>query len=224
MIDFEFPEPPRLAVGSHVAGTGFACAMNVLSWENGDAHITDLPACTAPPLAALVQRVNDRYCAHLNIEAGPWGGYTATVLCPDCSVAVLDLAHRTVGTNVQGTDHLRPWMTDVLDHMRAQSARRGRVSFLAGAILQDALLEVATMDLATPLPRSGSNVNGELQAAAFRLGVLFSDSLTDREAMLTGAHRAIDSWEEHTGVVAGTPNRELVLTALAESRKIRSLA
>ena len=29
-------EPLRLATGSHAAGSGQGCAMNVISWENGD--------------------------------------------------------------------------------------------------------------------------------------------------------------------------------------------
>lgn len=37
-------EPLRLAVGSHSAGSGKGCAMNVISWENGDSTITDLQA------------------------------------------------------------------------------------------------------------------------------------------------------------------------------------
>ena len=81
-------EPLRLAVGSHTAGSGKGCAMNVVSWENGDSTITDLPPCADPFLAKVVQRVNDTYCTH----------QTNGLLCPDCSVEVLALAHRTVGT------------------------------------------------------------------------------------------------------------------------------
>ncbi len=80
--------PLRLAVGSHQAGTGKGCAMNVISWENGDATITDMPACTDPFLARIVQRVNDSICTHRDGD----------LLCADCSMIVLALAHRTVGT------------------------------------------------------------------------------------------------------------------------------
>ena len=34
--------------------------MQVISYTNGDAEITDYPTCTARPLARLVQRLNDR--------------------------------------------------------------------------------------------------------------------------------------------------------------------
>lgn len=86
--------PLRLATGSHEAGSGKGCAMNVVSWENGDTNITDLPACSDLMLAKLVQRVNDNYCEHRDGD----------LLCPSCSIAVLGLAHRTVGTSAHGLD------------------------------------------------------------------------------------------------------------------------
>ncbi len=51
--------PLRLAAGSHQPGSGKGCAMNVISYINGDEQITDFPACSARPLAALVQLCND---------------------------------------------------------------------------------------------------------------------------------------------------------------------
>src|ERR1700730_17138480 len=50
--------PLRLAKGSHQPGSGKGCAMNVISYINGDAQITDFPVCSARPLAALVQSCN----------------------------------------------------------------------------------------------------------------------------------------------------------------------
>ena len=81
-------EPLRLAVGSHEAGSGKGCAMNVISWESGDSTISDMPACADPLLARIVQSVNDTHCTHT--QDG--------LLCPPCSIEVLALAHRTVGT------------------------------------------------------------------------------------------------------------------------------
>ena len=80
--------PLRLAVGNHRAGSGKGCAMNVISWENGDSRISDMPDCTHPLLARVVQRLNDSICEHRDGD----------LLCADCSVIVLGLAHRTVGT------------------------------------------------------------------------------------------------------------------------------
>ena len=56
--DLDITRPLRLAVGSHSAGSGKGCAMNLISWENGDKTITDLPDCADPMLAKIVQRVN----------------------------------------------------------------------------------------------------------------------------------------------------------------------
>lgn len=86
---------PRLSAG---AGDGVTkmCAMQVVSWQNGDTKITDFPACSARPLARLVQQVNDRL-------AGPDG-----FLSPEDSVLVLDLGWRTVGT-AQHTPRVVVW-------------------------------------------------------------------------------------------------------------------
>jgi hypothetical protein len=86
-------EPLRLAVGSHKKGSGKGCAMNVVSWESGDSTITDLPACADTFLAKVVQRVNDKICVHRD---------GSDLLCPECSLTVLDLGHRTVGTSAHG--------------------------------------------------------------------------------------------------------------------------
>lgn len=87
-------EPLRLAVGSHQAGSGKGCAMNVISWESGDATITDFPGCADPFLARVVQRVNDTICTHRDGD----------LLCSPCSLDVLALGHRTVGTTLDLSD------------------------------------------------------------------------------------------------------------------------
>ncbi|WRQ08553.1 hypothetical protein JDBV01_00360 [Mycobacterium phage mcgavigan] len=95
--------PLRLALGSHQPGSGKGCAMNVISYINGDTKITDYPECSARPLAALVQMCND----HL---AGPDG-----FLSPENSVLVLDLGWKTVGTaGVSDAVHAL-WIADMLD-------------------------------------------------------------------------------------------------------------
>ena len=103
--------PLRLATGSHSAGSGKGCAMNVISWENGDTTITDLPACADVVLAKIVQRVNDTICTHR----------TGDLLCPACSILVLDLAHRTVGTGTHPLtplDRYRVWVWVAADQAR----------------------------------------------------------------------------------------------------------
>ncbi|AIK69162.1 hypothetical protein PBI_HADES_55 [Mycobacterium phage Hades] len=95
--------PLRLAEGSHQPGSGKGCAMNVISYINGDTKITDYPECSARPLAALVQMCNDQL-------AGPDG-----FLSPENSVLVLDLGWKTVGTaGVSDAVHAL-WIADMLD-------------------------------------------------------------------------------------------------------------
>jgi hypothetical protein len=103
--------PLRLAVGSHEAGSGKGCAMNVVSWESGDTTITDMPACADPMLARIVQNVNDRICTHRDGD----------LLCPACSVKVLDLAHRIVGSGAYPLTDLerhRVWVRVAADQAR----------------------------------------------------------------------------------------------------------
>jgi len=103
--------PLRLAVGSHQAGSGQGCAMNVVSWESGDTTITDMPDCADRVLARIVQRVNDMLCTHRDGD----------LLCPACSVLVLDLAHRTVGTGTVALTKLQRrhvWVRIAADQAR----------------------------------------------------------------------------------------------------------
>jgi hypothetical protein len=51
--------PLRLAKGSHRPGSGKGCAMNVISYINGDAQVSDFPTCSARSLSLLVQSSND---------------------------------------------------------------------------------------------------------------------------------------------------------------------
>lgn len=94
--------PMRLARGSHQPGSGKGCAMNVISYINGDEHITDFPATSARPLASFVQLCND-------LLAEP-DGY----LSPENSLLVLDLGWLTVGTADVADDVMHIWVTKLL--------------------------------------------------------------------------------------------------------------
>jgi hypothetical protein len=94
--------PLRLARGSHQPGSGKGCAMNVISYVNGDEQITDFPATSARPLASFVQLCND-------LLAGP-DGY----LSPDDSLLVLDLGWLTVGTADVADTVTHIWVTKLL--------------------------------------------------------------------------------------------------------------
>ncbi|GBE65851.1 hypothetical protein MFM001_23130 [Mycobacterium sp. MFM001] len=92
----------RLVAGSHPAGTGTGCAMNAISYANGDTEITDYPACSARPLAAFVQWCND-------LLAGP-EGYLS---CRDGAVA-LELGWQTVGTADVSDAVIHAWVAELL--------------------------------------------------------------------------------------------------------------
>jgi hypothetical protein len=94
--------PLRLARGSHRPGSGKGCAMNVISYINGDAQVSDLPACSARPLSLLVQSSND-------LLAGP-NGY----LSPEHAVTALDLAWQTVGTADVPDAVIHGWVAELL--------------------------------------------------------------------------------------------------------------
>jgi hypothetical protein len=94
--------PLRLAKGSHQPGSGKGCAMNVISYINGDTHITDFPDCSARPLAAFVQVCND-------LLAGP-DGY----LSPENSLVALELGSQTVGTADVDDTVIHAWVAELL--------------------------------------------------------------------------------------------------------------
>jgi len=94
--------PLRVARGSHRPGSGKGCAMNVISYINGDEQITDFPATSARPLASFIQLCND-------LLAGA-DGY----LSPEDSLLVLDLGWLTVGTADVADAIMHIWVTKLL--------------------------------------------------------------------------------------------------------------
>jgi hypothetical protein len=76
--------------------------MNVISYINGDRQITDFPACSARPLAVLVQACND-------LLAGA-DGY----LSPENSVLALELAWQTAGTADVCDAVIHAWLAELL--------------------------------------------------------------------------------------------------------------
>jgi hypothetical protein len=94
--------PLRLASGSHQPGSGKGCAMNVISYINGDQRVTDFPTSSARPLSLLVQSSND-------LLAGP-DGY----LSPENSALALELAWQTVGTADVPDTVVHAWVAELL--------------------------------------------------------------------------------------------------------------
>lgn len=68
------------------------CAMQVVSWQHGAQTVTDHPDCADRALTRVVQHTNDTMCARRDER----------LLCPECSMAVLDLADRAVNTRLAG--------------------------------------------------------------------------------------------------------------------------
>jgi hypothetical protein len=94
--------PLRLTKGSSQPGSGSGCAMNAISYINGDAQITDFPACSAGPLAVLVQACND-------LLAGP-NRYLSTVN----SLLALELGWQTAGTAEVVDTAIHAWVAELL--------------------------------------------------------------------------------------------------------------
>ena len=120
--------PLRLAKGSHQPGSGKGCAMNVISYINGDAKITDYPECSARPLARMVQSLNDQL-------AGADG-----FLSPENSIIVLDLGWLTVGTAGTPREIVWRWLADLLVH-----PDMGIVTKVRRVDVRDALIHVAEL-------------------------------------------------------------------------------
>lgn len=109
-IDFDRLQPLRLAAGTHKKGSGFGCAMNVISYITGEAEITDFPACSDGRLSRMVQQVNDiaarirgtaRYEGRMSgslYEAIFEGSKMTYLLTPKDAIRAVDLGMMTVGT------------------------------------------------------------------------------------------------------------------------------
>ena len=106
----DITEPLTLAGGRHNGNHGLGCAMEVVSFTNGDTVITDFPDCSHPALARVVQIVNDM-CARRGTFTGP--SYVR-ILNPEDAIRVIDLGFATIGTS---DDEIPPtWLNDA--HMR----------------------------------------------------------------------------------------------------------
>jgi hypothetical protein len=115
--------PLRLAKGSHRPGSRTGCAMNVISYTQGDRHITDFPTTSARPLAAFVQLCND-------LLAGP-----DRYLSPEDSMLALELAWQTEGTADAADSVIHAWVAELLTDLTwgvAQYAESAAVAAIFG--------------------------------------------------------------------------------------------
>lgn len=110
--------PLRLAQGSHQAGAGHGCSMNLISWIMGEPEITDFPKCSAPPLARMVQFANDML-AEFNLPPFQRAEFAVKYLSPEDSMLALDLAWSTVGTAVTDPDTQAVWASRMISNAMA---------------------------------------------------------------------------------------------------------
>jgi len=228
--------PLRLAVGSHQAGSGQGCAMNVVSWESGDTTITDMPACADWVLAKIVQWVNDTICTHRDGD----------LLCPACSVLVLDLAHRTVGTGTVALTKLersRVWVRIAIDQARqvahfntdprAMAAIVAAEGWCAGTVTAEECRVVAAVAVAADAPDAAANAAAYYAAAAayaadaadtaYYAAYYAANAAANAAAPLQRlalAHRAIDVFEQHTGFKASAPEPVVVARAVEQMARV----
>ena len=214
--------PLRLAVGSHQAGSGQGCAMNVVSWESGDTTITDMPACADRVLARIAQRVNDMICTHRDGD----------LLCPSCSVLVLDLAHRTVGTGTVALTEMelrRVWVRIAADQARqvahlnpdprVMAAIKAAEGWCDGTVTAEQCRQAA---YAAYNAANAANANAAYNAAnaAYANAACVDAANADADDQLKLAHRAIDVFEQHTGFKAGRPDPVVVTRAVEQMAQV----
>jgi hypothetical protein len=96
--------------------------MNVISYINGDAKITDFPECSARPLAVLVQACND-------LLAGA-DGY----LPPENSVLALELAWQTTGTADVSDAAIHAWLAELLTNRNWGIVQYARISAIKAIV------------------------------------------------------------------------------------------
>ena len=179
-VDLErITHPLRLALGSHQPGSAKGCAMNVISYINGDEQITDFPATSARPLAAFVQLCNDQL-------AGA-DGY----LSPEDAILALDLGWLTVGTAEVDETVIRPWVSKLLTSppwgvvCYADGAAAEAISVIAElhrTLAPGEMPDIASWDAAAGVARE---ISAEMPPCAARYAVRAayqSTALADAEA------------------------------------------
>ena len=224
--------PLRLAVGSHQAGSGRGCAMNLISWESGDTTITDLPECSDPFLARVVQRVNDTLCTHRDGD----------LLCPACSQVVLRLAHMTVGTggcdpDMKVTVRVAAEEAQRVAHMnqdpRVQAAIDAALAWCdaphaaaRAAAYAAARAAYAAAD-AADAARAARAADAAAYAAAYAAdAAAYAAARAARAAAdaAVGAERVITRWTTLAGITPAEPSTERVAAAIEQMLVIDEVA
>lgn len=185
--------PLRLAVGSHAAGSGKGCEMNVISWENGDTQITDFPSCSDRLLSRIVQNVNDMICAHRDGD----------LLCAECSMKVLELAHRTMGTGdleITEDRRRRIWVAIAADQARSVlHLCQDKVKAEGRITSAEVYAQGGAKPAAAVFALAGSWAGADCAAAVFAFAA-------STGTCLERAHHCIDLFQSLTQHVAPAPD------------------
>jgi hypothetical protein len=211
--------------------------MNVVSWESGDTIITDMPDCADPALARIVQQVNDDICTHRDGD----------LLCPACSVLVLDLAHRTVGTGMvvmTDLERRRVWVRIAADQARqvlhlatgpealaaieaaegwcdgTVTAKQCQVAAYAAYAADAAAFAAA--NAADAAAFAAANAADAAYGAAAAAACAAACAAADAQPLqrLALAHRAIDVFEQRTGFKASAPEPVVVAKAVEQMLEV----
>jgi hypothetical protein len=214
----DITNPLRLAVGSHAAGSGKGCAMNVVSWENGDRTITDFPKCTDQLMTRLVQRLNDQFCTHRDGD----------LLCAPCSVTVLAVAHRVAGTGFLGLSDARRaavYTAIAKDQASAAASASDAASYASDAAASAASYAAASYAASAASYAAASAASYAASAASYAAAsaasyaasaasaASYAASDAASDAYLTQVERAIALFGELTGYIAIAPDEKTVSAA-----------
>ena len=215
--------PLRLARGSHQPGSGKGCAMNALSYINGDERVSDFPTCSARPLAILVQSCNDLFAAP--------GGY----LSPEHSVLALELAWQTVGTAGVADTVVHAWLAELLTNPVWGVVQYAKITAVK-AILDIAELHreaargdmpsVATWDAADRAARAAASAMNPTSntAGAYAIRAAYeSTALVNAATLDTVTAFAVRAHGRGSGNAAANRTVELARQAIHSWRRLAGL-
>lgn len=119
--------PLRLARGSHQPGSGKGCAMNAISYINGDEHITDFPTCSARSLAILDIAELHRQAARGDMPAiAAWDAADRAARAADRPASPTSNAAGAFAPGRIRVDHTRQRASLSVDAGRRDRIRRAR--------------------------------------------------------------------------------------------------
>lgn len=190
-LDFDRLQPLRVAQFSHQPGSGKGCAMQVVSYINGDIEITDYPDCSARPLARIVQFVNDRL-GERGTPCTPGFGDGTKYLTPEDAITAIRLGTKTIGTRIPAVEFGHPlWYV-----YRRQSPKLWYVRRYSEAA------------------RVAANVGSASDVAHGAACAVLKDNSLD--GLVAWADKVIDEWHAEMGTTPQALTTDAVASALTK--------